>query len=151
MQLPADAPLSDHVAVLIGQMSRAVARGRGPLSRAEYTVIARLDLSGPCRLGELTGADGPDPSSVSRRVSALAARGLVERTPDPQDGRAQHVGLTARGRELLHAERLRRADIVTDALADWPETDRSDLSRLLVKLSGSLVERDIPSVERTPA
>lgn len=150
MQLPADAPLSDHLAVLIGQLSRAIARGRGPLTRAEYAVISRLDLTGSCRLGELTGADGPDPSSVSRRVSSLAARGLVERTPDPLDGRAQLVGLTDDGQSLLHSERVRRAGIITDALADWPDADRADLGRLLIKLSTSLVERDA-SHERTTA
>lgn len=150
MQLPADAPLSDHLAVLIGQMSRAIARVRGALTRAEYTVISRLDHLGPCRLGELAGADGPDPSSVSRRVSSLVVRGLVERTPDPQDGRAQLVGLTDHGRRLLHSERLRRADIVTDALSDWSESDRTELSRLLVKLSDSLGESDL-TVERTSA
>ena len=37
---------------------------------------------------------------VSRLVDRAEAEGLVERQPDPQDRRAQHVVLTGKGREV---------------------------------------------------
>ncbi len=150
MQLPDSAPLSDHLTVLFGQMSRAIARHPGLLTPAEYAVVSVLDHSGPRRLGDLAEADGSDPSTMSRRVAALAERGVVERRPDPVDGRAHRVALTEHGREVLDAERRRRAALVTDALADWPDADRDDLSRLLVRLGASLGQRAATS-ERTPA
>ena len=150
MQLPPDAPLSDHLAVLFGQMSRAIARDRGPLTRAEYALVSLLDHCGPRRLGDLAEADGPDPSTVSRRVAALAERGLLHRTPDPDDRRAHRVTLTDQGRAVLLEERRRRAALVTDALSDWDTTDRSDLTRLLARLSASLGDR-ATSLERTSA
>ena len=140
MQLPADAPLSDHLTVLFGQMSRAIARQPGLLTRAEYAVVSVLDHTGPRRLGDLAEADGSDPSTVSRRMASLAERGLVERQPDPGDGRAHRVALTERGRGVLDAERRRRAALVTDALSGWPEADRADLTRLLIRLSDSLAQ-----------
>ena len=149
MQLPADAPLSDHLTVLFAQMSRAIGRHPGLLSRAEYAVVSVLDHAGPRRLGDLAEADGSDPSTMSRRVAALAERGLVERRPDPGDGRAHRAALTECGREVLDGERRRRAALVTDALAGWPEADRADLTRLLVRLSASLARP--ATTERTPA
>lgn len=150
MQLPTDAPLSDHLAVLFGQMSRAIARDRGPLSRAEYTVVSLLDHAGPRRVCDLAEADGPDVSTVSRRVSSLAERDLIVRTPDPDDRRAQLVALSDEGRSVLRVERLRRAELVTEALSGWDDADRTDLTRLLIRLSASLGER-ATATERTPA
>ena len=83
-------------------------------------------------------------------MAALADRDLVVRTPDPEDGRAHRMALTDRGRAVLHAERRRRADLVTDALTGWSGTDRADLTRLLIRLSTSLGER-AATVERTSA
>ena len=150
MQLPEDAPLSDHLALLFGQMSRAIARDRGPLTSSEYSVVSLLDHAGPRRVCDLAEADGPDASTVSRRVAALADRDLVGRTPDPEDRRAHRIALTDHGRAVLHAERRRRADLVADALTDWSGTDRAELTRLLIRLSTSLGER-AATVERTSA
>jgi len=151
MQLPPDAPLSDHLAVLFGQMSRAVSRDRGgPLTRAEYAVVSLLDHAGPRRVCDLAENDGPDVSTVSRRVAALTERDLLERTPDPHDGRAHRVVLTDRGREVLHQERRRRAELVDEALAHWSDTDRDHLTQLIVRLSASLGER-AATIERTHA
>ena len=150
MQLSPDAPLSDHLAVLFRQLSRAVARHRGELGPADYTVLSLLDRTGPRRVCDIADVDGPDTSTVSRRVAALTDRELLVRTADPDDARAHPVALTDRGRTVLHAERHRRADLVDGALADWPETDRAELARLLVRLNASLGERATTS-ERTSA
>ncbi|MFL6081420.1 MAG: MarR family winged helix-turn-helix transcriptional regulator [Ornithinibacter sp.] len=150
MQLPPDAPLSDHLAVLSRQLSRAGARQRGELGIADYAVLSLLDRTGPRRVCDLADANGPDASTVSRRVTALADRDLLVRTADPDDARAHPVALSDRGRAVLSAERRRRADLVDEALADWPEPDRADLTRLLVRLSASLAQR-ATTLERTPA
>ena len=150
MQLPDDAALSDHLMVLFAQMSRAVSREGGQLTKAEYAVVSVLDQGAPQRVSDLAGADGCDASTVSRRVAALADRDLVLRTPDPDDGRAHLMALTDRGRAVLHAERRRRADLVTDALTGWSASDRADLTRLLARLSTSLADR-ATTAERTHA
>jgi DNA-binding MarR family transcriptional regulator len=150
MQLSPDAPLSDHLAVLFRQLSRAVARHRGELGHADYAVLSLLDRTGARRVCDIADVDGPDTSTVSRRVAALADRELLARTADPDDARAHPVALTARGREVLHAERRRRADLVDGVLADWPEPDREELARLLVRLNASLGER-ATTHERTSA
>jgi len=150
MQLPASAGLSDHLAVLFGRLSRAAARERGPLTQTDYAVVSLLDHVGHRRVCDLTDSEGPDASTVSRRVAALAERDLLVRTADPDDGRAHQVALTDRGREVLRAERDRRDRLVDEALAGWSEADRADLTQLLIRFSASLAERTA-STERTPA
>jgi len=53
--------------------------------------------------------------SMGELVQQLVDRGYVERIPDPQDGRARLVRITARGRK---AGRMAR-DTVRDVEADW--------------------------------
>jgi DNA-binding MarR family transcriptional regulator len=43
---------------------------------------------------------GCDPSNISVIVDGLVERGLVQRRPDPRDGRVKLVEATAAGREL---------------------------------------------------
>ena len=56
------------------------------------------------------------PQSMAQTVHDLEAAGLVARRPDPDDRRRSFVELTAAGRELLHATRVRREGWLTGAL-----------------------------------
>ena len=49
------------------------------------------------RVTDLAGCANLDTSTVSRHVAQLQRTGLIERTPDPDDRRAQRVELTAAG------------------------------------------------------
>lgn len=62
----------------------------------------------PPTLGELAEAEQVRPPTISRLVKELEAEGLVERLPDPDDGRVQRVRATAEGRRLLQEGRARR-------------------------------------------
>jgi DNA-binding MarR family transcriptional regulator len=73
------------------------------LTHFEYFVLAMLSEASEhtlrmTELGQLTNATLPRLSHVVRR---LADRGLVERFPCPEDGRATNVRLTPEGRNLV--------------------------------------------------
>ena len=106
--------------------------------------------AGPRRLGDVAEADGSDPSTREPAGGGTHRAGPRRTTADPCDGRAHQVALTELGREVLDAERRRRAALVTDALAEWPDADRADLTRFLVRLGASLGQR-AATTERTPA
>src|SRR5688572_3761534 len=57
-------------------------------------------MSQPYGMGELGGVLGLAKSSLTGLVDRTAQRGLVRRGPDPQDGRAVQVALTAKGAEV---------------------------------------------------
>lgn len=73
------------------------------------SALATLADTGPLRPGVLADREGVTASTTSRIVDTLVGHGLVRRTPDPADGRASLVGLTAAGDELV--ERVRNARI----------------------------------------
>jgi DNA-binding MarR family transcriptional regulator len=70
-------------------------------------------------------------SSVSGLVDRAEHRGLVERKPDVEDGRAVHVSITPAGRAV--AERIQAAltQPFTDLLTHLPPRQRAQLTRLL--------------------
>jgi DNA-binding MarR family transcriptional regulator len=87
--------------------------------------------SQPMRVTELAASTNLDTSTVSRHVAQLERSALVERTPDPDDGRAQRIALSDAGRARLeNAFRSRRA-LLGRALQSWEPDDVAQLDRLL--------------------
>jgi DNA-binding MarR family transcriptional regulator len=63
---------------------------------------------------------------------------LVERTPDPADGRASLVGLTVTGRATVQAAFERRFKRIQSVLGHWSDADRAQLQTLLTRLAADL-------------
>jgi len=94
------------------------------LTSAEFDVLAALRRAGKpyaCRPNDLTRALLLSSGGTSNVVNRLAARGLVERRPDPDDRRGTLVALTADGVAL--AEEAVRTSTASHAavLAAVPE------------------------------
>lgn len=69
-----------------------------------YDVLVQLSLcGGKLRLKDLLNRVVLSQPGLSRRVERLAAAGLVERRPDPSDGRGVIVVLTRAGRYALRS------------------------------------------------
>lgn len=102
---------------------------------SQVRAIRVLSKHGSVRASELAQHLHIAPRSATEVVDALEAKGLVERAPDPHDRRAVLVGLTDAGREL--SEEVRRArGVESERMFDrLTQTDRTDLARVLRKLS----------------
>jgi DNA-binding MarR family transcriptional regulator len=83
------------VAQLVRRMRAAGASHE--LSWTEATVVARLAKDGPATTADLARAEGMKPQSMGTTIAALEEMGLVERKPDPDDGRQVNVSLTVKG------------------------------------------------------
>ena len=109
------------------------------LDRSSYWLASWLTDAESLRLSDLAGVLHSDLSTVSRQVLAAERAGLVERRPDPSDGRASRVYLTARGRDSL--ERLRavqRAEILA-AIAAWSPQDQHSFADLMSRFAASFL------------
>ncbi|MGZ6784504.1 MAG: MarR family winged helix-turn-helix transcriptional regulator [Nocardioidaceae bacterium] len=117
-------------------------RQRHPGDELDFSSLPILKLlshQGPMRLSAVAGFLELDASTVSRHARQLEDRGLLERTDDPDDGRASRVALSDDGAGCLaRAVEARRA-MITTALADWREQDRDTLRDLLYRLNLDLI------------
>jgi DNA-binding MarR family transcriptional regulator len=112
------------------------------LDGAAYGLLALLQDAGPLRAGVLGSRLGLDKSTVSRQVADLVDLGLVDRAPDPVDGRAQVLRPSDEGTARLARIRdVRRARWEAD-LADWPTSDVATLGELLGRLNQISRARD---------
>src|ERR1051326_7320970 len=87
------------------------------LSLPESSALARLDRAGPATPGALARLEQISPQSIGATLGALEARGLVERHPDPEDGRRVRLSVTAAGRKVLRAKRGARVEQLAQALS----------------------------------
>jgi DNA-binding MarR family transcriptional regulator len=85
----------------------------GGLSMSETSALARLDREGPTTSGALAKLEQITPQSMGVTLSALELRGLIQRRPDPDDGRRAVMSLTRVGRDVV----LRRRDASTEVIA----------------------------------
>jgi DNA-binding MarR family transcriptional regulator len=74
--------------------------GRYGITRREWRLIALLAAHGGMSPSELAERAHLERARTSRYITELAARHLIRRVPDPQDGRRAEVDLTPRGRQL---------------------------------------------------
>ena len=73
----------------------------------------------------LAGAEGVRPQSMATIVAALEQRGLIERTPDPEDGRRQVISLTIAGRRRAESDRRVRDEWLARAIQErYSERER---------------------------
>lgn len=145
-----DFTLSEHAAgelsnTLVGTFKRLMqVRNQVPrfvpgVEPVTYPVLFRLSR-GAARVTDLATELGSDVSTTSRHVTTLAAHGLIAKTAGTDDKRVQQVALTPAGEELLERIQAQRHAWFAVLLADWPEHDITEFSRLLVRFSAS-VER----------
>ena len=131
--------LADQLTRAFATMGRYLRSQAGDLAKPDLATLGRLAAhQGSTRLRDLACSEGVDPSTLSRRITSLVERGLVERTPDPQDGRAHVLSVTDHGRATLEAVREQRIERITGALAEWDDADKAEFARLLGRLSDSL-------------
>lgn len=86
------------------------------LTPSQTAVLIRLWKEGASSASVLAGAEGVRPQSMATIVAALEQRGLIERTPDPEDGRRQLISLTELGRQRAESNRQVREEWLASAM-----------------------------------
>src|ERR1035441_5230354 len=105
--------------VSIGLLLRRLrqVRGEGELSLPESSALVRRARSGPATPSELAKREQISPQSMGATLAALQARGLIERRPDPQDGRRAVLSVTGAGHDVLRDKRNARTEQLAQALS----------------------------------
>jgi DNA-binding MarR family transcriptional regulator len=107
----------------------------------QLVVLAALRMNGPSRISEIAAQVPCSQPTATSVVAALDERGLVHRAPDPEDGRAVRVELSAAGAEVLSSVAHGEAGELARRLARLPAADAA----LVVSAIDVLTELSRPS------
>lgn len=113
-----DDDVPGRLALAAGRLNRRIRSSTGGLSHGQLSALSTIVRNGPLRPSELAAIEVAAAPTITRIVAELEARGLVERTPDPQDRRSLFVSGTDAGTALLLEARSDRARAVADILAE---------------------------------
>ena len=143
----ADTALEAQLLAAVGPLMRYVfahARRRqswSELTYQQYSFLRVLDLYGtsaPATIARHLMVAAP---SITRTSAALVDAGLVEREPDPKDGRGVQLRLTRTGTRRVRAMRRELLTVIRDLLEPLPRSRRAALSAALGELRALLEDR----------
>ncbi|MEV7395580.1 MarR family transcriptional regulator [Aeromicrobium sp. NPDC092404] len=126
-----------HLMLALGRRFRARADGDA-VDPSQAALLYTLKCHGAMRLGDIAEVMQLDASTVSRHVQQLGDRDLIEREPDPVDGRARIIALSAAGAATLKQTFDQRRAFIAAALVDWNDAERDRLSHDLTRLTATL-------------
>ena len=126
----------------------------GQLSYVQFQLLARLGDApdGSQRMTDLADGVVHSRSGLTYQAQLLEQRGLVDRSPSPDDERSTVVALTSAGREVLAAVFPGHVETVRGLLfASASDDDAAHLARILGGISERLREAPPRSAARRRA
>lgn len=105
------------------------------VTQTQFATMVKLRDVGSCPQNQLAQLVALDAATMNGVVERLCARGLLESSSDPRDGRRRLTALTPRGRTLLDKCLSIAPQITEETLAPLSAAERQKLSRLLKKIA----------------
>jgi DNA-binding MarR family transcriptional regulator len=99
------------------------------LGAGTAAALATINRDGPLTPSELADLERVKRPSMTRTLGCLEREGLIERTPDPADGRSSLVSVTAAGRERLALLRRRKSAYLARRLRKLDPEEVATLAR----------------------
>lgn len=134
--------LESEVGVLIRRVKRVIgqrAQSVDPdLAPASYLVLAFVAEQGPVRATTFVDRFAIDKGAISRHLHHLEGLDLIERHPDPDDGRAFLVGPTPHAVSRLEAVRAERRRWLDARLGDWSDEQLEEFVSALGRYNAAL-------------
>ncbi|ADG96723.1 transcriptional regulator, MarR family [Segniliparus rotundus DSM 44985] len=124
-------------------------RRAGDMSSLTVSGISALFViaqHGPLRLGDLANRERVTAPTMSRVVTLLEQAELVQREPDPADGRATLLSLTPQGSEYVAGDASEKIKTVESALATLSDEEQKQVVRWLQTLEAA-VAKSSPEVD----
>ncbi|RLV50212.1 MarR family transcriptional regulator [Nocardioides mangrovicus] len=114
------------VRVVVGRLRRRLREVAGDeeLTPSQTSALGRLMREEPMSASALAAAEGVRPQSMAATLDVLHQRGLVERSPDPTDGRRHDLWLTEAAHEFVAGSRRSKEEWLSQALGTLTEAER---------------------------
>ena len=135
-----------HLRLVIARAARRMRQEAGTeLSAPTASALATVELHGPLTPSELAEIERVKRPTATRMLRWLEDEGLVERTPDPKDGRSALISLSGEGRERLRRLRGRKNAYLARRMRDLDADEVTALER-----AAEILERVLEG-DREPA
>jgi DNA-binding MarR family transcriptional regulator len=119
-----------HLRLVINRAARRMRQEAGTELRASHaSALTSVELHGPLTPSELAEIERIKRPTATRILRGLEEEGLVERTPDPKDGRSALINLTGEGRERLRRLRQRKNAYLARRMRDLGSGEVATLER----------------------
>lgn len=134
--------LEQEVGVLVRRIRRVIAeRARlvhPDLQPASYLMLSHVAENGPMRASAVADLFTVDKGAISRQVTHLIELGLVEKSRDPEDGRAWLLSATPDAAHRLRTVAEQRRTYLAERLDGWEAGDLERFTDLLARYNESL-------------
>lgn len=102
-------------------------------------ILSKLGSEGGSKLNELGRCAGLEPSSMTGLIDRMERDGFLSRSNDPNDRRAQRIGLTAKGIEIrakvINAANQMLEESFAGIAPDQFETVKTVLRKILINVN----------------
>jgi DNA-binding MarR family transcriptional regulator len=135
--------IEDSLGYLLNRAARTMAQQLADELRpagvgiGQWAVLLFLWAHDGMSQAELSRVVAIEPPTMVRTIDRMVRDRLVERRPDPDDGRISRIHLTRRGRSLRDVLVPKAVEVNRRQLARMTDADQRTLLRLLATLSQS--------------
>jgi DNA-binding MarR family transcriptional regulator len=136
MMAKTDIPLSERAAHLRTAIVRTARRLRqeaaaetSGLTPTSVAALATIERHGPLTPSEIAAIERVKRPTITRTLGCLEREGLIDRAPDPADGRSALVSVNAAGRERLRRVRSRKNAYLAKRMRDLSAEEVDTLER----------------------
>jgi DNA-binding MarR family transcriptional regulator len=117
-----------------GLQSKAADFDKSNVGPGGGIVLLTIADMGQPGMHELTKRVARDKSQMTRSVRSLETKGLVVRTPSPDDARVTLVGLTSAGETVVEEIKQAVAETINDILAPATAKEQAFLKDLMQRI-----------------
>ena len=127
------AEIAARVRMIVGRLNRRLRLqpAEDRLTSTQLATLATIEQCAPLRIGDLAAAEGISAATMTRVVADLTDLDLIERRPDPDDGRACQVLLSQHGKTEVDRLRAQRTGYLADRLDECTPEQRAILAAAL--------------------
>jgi len=133
---PTEIPLAERAAHLRTAIVRTARRLRqeaaaetSGLTPTSTAALATIERHGPLTPSEIAAIERVKRPTITRTLRCLEREGLIDRAPDPQDGRSALVSVNGAGRERLRRLRGRKNAYLARRMKDLSAEEVETLER----------------------
>lgn len=119
-------------------------------SLTELRVLYELSSRGAARASDLRSDLGLNAGYLSRVIASLEARGLLQKSPNPEDARSHLLSLTAHGQETFQPYDEASRQEAMALLEPLTEAQRQGVVEAMARISALLGERNREYLLRDP-